>query len=512
MSDSNSNYLKYRIPNGTSIGAGQYLVFDESAFNASPPIGTNVSFRLSAAGDDVWLMSVDNTGGLQAFEDHVDFGTAINGESFGRWPNGAGELYPMKTLTLGHTNSGPRIGPVEISELMYNPVGGNADLEFVELLNLTNQTVPLSSTFAGVGTVPWRIEGIGFDFPLGVSMAPLGTLVVVHFDPNNPADAAKLADFRATYNTGPEVQLVGPYSGLLDNSGERVRLLRPDAPPPEDPTAVPYLLVDEVNYQSAPPWPTEPNQQNGTSLTRLEASIYADDATNWAAAAATPGNSSLAAPTTVAGDFNLNGARDAGDIQAMLLALTDAGNYKLQHNMTSADLVYVGDVTGDLSLRNTDIQTLLDLIASAAPQGGGSAGGESSPVASSTANFVQTVDNITSPVDSSSNAVEVVSEISAIIGSVSTINDTAAVHPKLTSLPVINAADQLTTQTFHQVSAAAGSKSNREPAHFVAAVDRVFANPALWRKPHVCWHTTHKSDKIVASSDETLADDLCADD
>ncbi len=72
ISDTSDNYLKYRIPDGTSISAGQYLVFDETQFNASPPLDSNISFRLSASGDDVWLMSVDNAGELHAFEDHAE--------------------------------------------------------------------------------------------------------------------------------------------------------------------------------------------------------------------------------------------------------------------------------------------------------------------------------------------------------------------------------------------------------------------------------------------------------
>jgi len=176
--------------------------------------------------------------------------------------------------------------------------------------------------------------------------------------------------------------LVGPYAGLLDNSGERIRLLKPDAPPIGDPTAVPYLLVDEVNYQTVPPWPTSPNLQTGDSLTRLEASIYGNDFSNWIGAPGTPGNSSLAAPTIVAGDFNLDGQRNDADISAMLLALINTGGYQAMHNATSADLAYIGDLNGDHTLRNSDLQLFLDLLAQ--PVGGGGGAGAAAVETSTT--------------------------------------------------------------------------------------------------------------------------------
>ncbi|MGB2820953.1 MAG: CotH kinase family protein, partial [Phycisphaerae bacterium] len=124
----NGDYKKFQVPvldigevGKTLLGGGAYIVFDEGDFNASGGTGPN-DFALSAAhGDDVWLMQADADGRLVCFSDHVEFGAAANGESFGRWPNGSGELYPMTAPTLNGANSGPRVGPVVISEVMYCP-------------------------------------------------------------------------------------------------------------------------------------------------------------------------------------------------------------------------------------------------------------------------------------------------------------------------------------------------------------------------------------------------------
>jgi hypothetical protein len=294
-SDGVARYKRFRIPNGTVIPAGGYLLLDEQDFNPTP--GVDPSFSLnSAEGDDVWLIQADQAGKLLNFIDHVEFGAAANGESFGRWPNGDGGLYPMVSRTLGAANSGPRIGPVIISEMMYNPQSANDDLEFVELANITDQPVDLTG---------WTFTA-GFDFTFGATTLPArGTLLVLRFDPTNAANAAKLAAFRAAYPNLPQnALLVGGYAGLLDggvldNGGETVRLSRPDAPQPDN--FIPYLLVDEVDYNDVAPWPTSPDGM-GTSLSRASQTIFGNEPTNWSGQPATPGINNLAQTlTTITG-------------------------------------------------------------------------------------------------------------------------------------------------------------------------------------------------------------------
>jgi hypothetical protein len=292
LSDDSDNYQKYRITDGTSITAGGFLVIDESQFGqGSTGFGLN-----SSAGDDVWLLEADAAGKLLNFVDHIEFGAAATGESFGRWPNGAGGLYPMATRTLGTANSGPRIGPVIISELMYNPPSGDDDLEFVELSNITDQPVDLTG---------WKFTA-GIDFTFGnIALAARGTLVVLRLDPADPASAARLATFRAAYPSLPQSAFfVGGYAGavgggVLDNGGEAVRLSRPDAQEPGG--LIPYLLVDEVDYNDEAPWPISPDG-TGASLSRASQTIYGNEPTNWSGQPPSPGVASLAQPlTTITG-------------------------------------------------------------------------------------------------------------------------------------------------------------------------------------------------------------------
>ena len=69
------------------------------------------------------------------------------------------------------------------------------------------------------------------------------------------------------------------------------------------------------------------------------------------------------------GDFSRDSYVDVADIAAMEAALVDLSAYQAMHsNMTSAQLVSIGDLTGDGVVNNADLQGLINLLAN----GGGS--------------------------------------------------------------------------------------------------------------------------------------------
>ncbi len=122
LSDSAEDLLKYVIPAGTSLEPGEYLVLDEGNFNPNPLDPGPDDFALSGSrGDDVWLTISDGRGGMSSFVDDVHFGASPAGESFGRVPNGGGQLTPQGRLTLGCANLHPRVGPIVVTELQYDP-------------------------------------------------------------------------------------------------------------------------------------------------------------------------------------------------------------------------------------------------------------------------------------------------------------------------------------------------------------------------------------------------------
>lgn len=278
---------KYRIPDGTVIPAGGYLVFTENQFAT----GTT-SFRFSELGESVYLFSGDANTNLTGYFHGYDFPAAPNGVSFGRYTNSQGEVsfVLQSAVTLGAANAYPRVGPLVISEIMYHPpdLNGVDDSlnEFIELQNITGTNVPLYDPAYPTNT--WRFRNaVDFDFPANQTLAAGDRLLVVGF---NPANAAQLAAFRAQYGISNSVPIYGPWQGKLDNSGETIELKQPGAP--DDTLVVPYYMIDKVAYRDAAPWPKGADGI-GNSLQRVNNAGFGNDPTNWFAAGITAGRATI---------------------------------------------------------------------------------------------------------------------------------------------------------------------------------------------------------------------------
>ena len=292
LSDTRSKPAKYRIPSPTVIPAGGYRVIFEHQFNALNPAPGDDPFTFNSAnGDEAVLMSADANGSPQFWMDVVSFGPSENGVSFGRWPDGTGSLVTLSDLSLGtsvrrfdsplrlgefrtgggQSNGLPKVGPVAFSRIQYRPPAGGD--EFLEVANATAFPVPLFDPLNPENT--WRIrDGVDFDFPRDVVLAPGERALVVPVDPGV---------FRARYGIPAATRIWGPYTNQLSNTGERVALFKPDPPqlpPHPDAGLVPYILVEEVDYLPVAPWPAAPNG-NGPALRRLDVARYGNDPANW---------------------------------------------------------------------------------------------------------------------------------------------------------------------------------------------------------------------------------------
>ena len=281
---------KYRIPTPTIIAAGGYISFNEDNFNPTP--GVPPSFAFSSMGDEAYLFSANPAGELTGYHHGYSFDAAANGVSFGRYIDSQGkeQFVAMAALTLNAANSVPKVGPVVISEINYQPpqklegIGFVEDFEdeFIELSNITGAPVPLFDTNNPANT--WHIRGgVEFDFPFNVTLPANGRLLIVSFDPNNNPTASSA--FRARNGLSGDVVLVGPFTGHLGNNGDDVRLRRPDTP---QAGVAAYILMDEVQYTDNVPWPIAADGY-GPSLQRLNLAAFGNDPINWTAAAITPG-------------------------------------------------------------------------------------------------------------------------------------------------------------------------------------------------------------------------------
>ena len=109
LSDDRDDPTKYRIPGGTSIPAGGYLVFsqDQHFGNPADP-GCSVPFGLSKDGETVCLHG-SSAGVLIGYCEKQKFDASESGVSLGRWPQGTDtyDFVPLSEPTPGEANAAP---------------------------------------------------------------------------------------------------------------------------------------------------------------------------------------------------------------------------------------------------------------------------------------------------------------------------------------------------------------------------------------------------------------------
>jgi hypothetical protein len=298
LSDSDENPLKYRFAAGTIIPPyGYIVVYEDVNFGASAADpGRLIPFALSENGEMVCLASaLDTNSFLTGYREKEDFGASETGVSFGRYYKGSTDSFnfvPMDYNTPGLSNAYPKVGPIVITEIMYNPdwpansLYENDQYEYVELRNISTGPVTL---YDYAESEPWKLtDGIDFTFPADPNEVtiPAGDRILVVKNPTA---------FNWRY-PGLSAITYGPYDGKLDNAGERVQLGKPG----DEVGGIRYYIrVDRVDYSDGSHpggepgnvdlWPTEADGQ-GKSLTRISATLYGNDPNNWTAATPTPGS------------------------------------------------------------------------------------------------------------------------------------------------------------------------------------------------------------------------------
>ena len=161
---------------------------------------------------------------------------------------------------------------IVINEIMYNPatsLGNDADYEYLELYNAGTSEANLTG---------WTIQNAcTYSFEDGTTLPVNGYLVVAL----NPQ---MIMDHYAIEN------VVGPFNGALNNSGETIELHNAESE-----------IVDEVTYSDSDPWPTSPDGQ-GPSLELISPELDNSLAENWQAsfvADGTPGIANTVVPVAV---------------------------------------------------------------------------------------------------------------------------------------------------------------------------------------------------------------------
>ena len=138
---------------------------------------------------------------------------------------------------------------IVFNEIHYHPAEDHQSLEFVELYNQHSVDIDLSG---------WHISGgIDFTFPRQ-TVIEADSYLVVAADPEAIEASMQISG------------VLGPFTGKLSNGGESLRLRNNN-----------NRVMDEVEYNDRPPWPSAPDG-SGLSLAKILPLSTSAPATNWA--------------------------------------------------------------------------------------------------------------------------------------------------------------------------------------------------------------------------------------
>jgi hypothetical protein len=310
---------QFVIPSGTTIGPAGFISFDAS-----------LGFALNPAGDTIYFIKPDRSRVLDAMQ----FEGQADGVSFGRWPDGANDFYPLQSLSPDTNNSPIIIGNIAINELMYDPISGNDDDQYIELYNQSTNAVSLAG---------WQFTaGVTFTFPTNAIIGPNGSIVV----------GKNTAQLFSNYSNLNANNTCGNFSGKLSHDGERVALSMPES---LNVTNTIYVVEDEVTYGTGGRW-GQWSSGGGSSLELINPHSNHRLAANWADSDDTQKSSWV--------DIENTGVLDNGDnyedgILHAQIGLLDAGEClvdDIEVDYNGSNYVSNGTFESGLGLNNWSLQ------------------------------------------------------------------------------------------------------------------------------------------------------------
>lgn len=299
ISDSDNDFTKFEIEEGTLLEANGYVVLTQNQFGTIGAAGCNTPFGLSENGEKLFLHSGQG-GVFTGYAEERSFGASDPDVSIGLYTipsTGEVEFVAMSEVTEGFANAYPKVGPIVISEIMYHPAN-DGDAEYIELLNISAKAVTL---YDSDRNMPWRIDGIdNFNILIDqiqvVTMAAGERILLVK----------DLSEFNAEFDPKPGTVIIEWLNGSLRNDGESIELVKPGDYDAD--LELQYILVDAADYSDGEHpegnrpdlWPREPDGGTDTNnddvpdksmaLKRTPESNYGNDPTNWQSAEPSPGS------------------------------------------------------------------------------------------------------------------------------------------------------------------------------------------------------------------------------
>ena len=178
------------------------------------------------------------------------------------------------------------------NEIHYNPADDAKDSEWIEFHNLNGVNVDVSG---------WRIRGgVDFNFPEGTVVKGHGFILIAQ-DPSKPNMSGK--------------EVLGPFTGALDNGGESLRIEDRDG-----------RVMDRLVYDDSGDWPIGPDG-SGVTLAKLNQETAWSDPDNWVASRSVGGTPGLP-------NFPLAGAPPV-KIETMLINWDSVWRYNEKEDLES---------------------------------------------------------------------------------------------------------------------------------------------------------------------------------
>lgn len=190
---------KKEFPVGTIIPAGGWyvIVVDDDDPNGS-------GFGLGSGGEKVWLENAEG-----AVIDSIEFPALEEGQSFGRYPDGAENWQILYVVTKGAANDNS--GPPPVVTILMNEVfsrGIVEDPDWIEVYNTTGSELDLTGfkiydSGGNAGTKPKK------EFPAGTIIPANGFVVIVVDDDTETGFGLS--------SGGEEIWLEDPAGKVIDN-------------------------------------------------------------------------------------------------------------------------------------------------------------------------------------------------------------------------------------------------------------------------------------------------------
>jgi hypothetical protein len=300
----------FSIPSPTVIPAGGFVCFFSDTNGVPLPPG--------AVGGTLFLTDPDG----QRVLDAVAFPAQTAGAAFGRSPNGASGFCQLTAPTPGTANAPRLTSDIVISEIMFNPISGNNDFEFIEFRNRSTNTAYVTH---------WLLHGVT-DNNTATNIG--------NFDPVLPGGSVVLLKNRQV--TRPIYGLTGGnsggnYPGNLSNRGQRLMLFNQYS-----------NLISEVFYHDGGRWGRWADG-GGSSLELIDAHADERFASNWGDSLET--NKSVWLTNITTG--TVVGLGDTNTANVMELGLLDAGECLLDNvsliPSSGTERVQNGDFSSDLT-------------------------------------------------------------------------------------------------------------------------------------------------------------------